>query len=217
MKAILETIKDNHLFEDIAVTELESLLNCLSYKTKKYKKDALVVMAGYIIDYIGIVISGSVKIIKEDIEGNTTILTELEQAEVFAEVFVCAEIAYSPVTIFACEETEILFLNYKRIITTCSTGCEYHTRLVENMLKLIARKNLLLNDKIEILSKRSTREKLLCFFDKNRGIARKFTIPYNREELASYLCVDRSAMSNELSKMRNEGLIRYNKNRFEIL
>jgi CRP-like cAMP-binding protein len=85
------------------------------------------------------------------------------------------------------------------------------------MLKLLAKKNLMLNQKIEILSKRTTKDKLTCYFDFIRGAAKRFTIPFNREELARYLCVDRSAMSSELCKMRDEGLIEFNKNEFFIL
>ncbi|MDR2898650.1 MAG: helix-turn-helix domain-containing protein [Spirochaetaceae bacterium] len=117
----------------------------------------------------------------------------------------------------AADTAEILFLDYRRIITSCSAACSFHTQLIENMLKLVARKNVLLNQKIEILSKRTTREKLLCFFDIHRGRAKRFTIPFNREELSQYLCVDRSAMSNELCKMRDEGLITFEKNLFEML
>ena len=97
-----------------------------------------------------------------------------------------------------------------------SSACPFHAKLIENMLGLLAKKNLMLNQKIEILSKRTTREKLLCFFDAQRGAAKRFTIPFNREELAHYLCVDRSAMSNELCKMRDEGLIKFQRNNFEV-
>ncbi len=107
-------------------------------------------------------------------------------------------------------------MDYKKIITTCACACHFHARLIENMLRLIARKNLILNQKLEIVSKRTTREKLMCFFDTQRGAAKRFTIPFNREELARYLCVDRSAMSNELCKMRDEGLISFHKNTFEL-
>ena len=216
MERIFEIIKNNPLFTGIGFGEFENIFKCLSIKTVDYQKDEVILLSGDPVNYVGIILSGSVQIIKEDIDGRITILTELGVSELFAEVFACAGIIYSPVTVLAVENTEILFMDYKKIITSCSSACLYHTRLIENMLKLVAHKNLMLNQKIEILSKRTTRDKLLTFFDTQRGMAKKFTIPYNREELAHYLCVDRSAMSNELCKMRDEGLIEFHKNTFEI-
>jgi CRP-like cAMP-binding protein len=163
------------------------------------------------------VLSGSARVIKEDENGNVMILTELAASELFGEAFACAGIEQSPVTVLAAEDSEILCIDYKKITSSCSSACGFHSKLIENMLKIIAEKNLLLNQKIEILSKRTTREKLLAFFDAQRGAAKKFSIPYNREELAHYLCVDRSAMSGELCKMRDEGLLKFHKNKFEIL
>ena len=217
MKKIFETVKNNPLFQGIAFSDFEHMLGCLSAKTANYKKDEIVLLSGNTINFVGLILSGAVRIIKEDMDGNSAIITDLAVSEIFGEVFACAGITQSPVTIEAAEDTEILFLDYKKIITTCSTSCPFHAALIENMLKLIAGKNLMLNQKIEILSKRTTREKLLCFFDARRGSARKFTVPFNREELAQYLCVDRSALSNELCKMRDEGIIRFQKNKFEII
>ena len=217
MKKIFETIKNNPLFQGIAFSDFERMFSCLSAKTACYKKGNVILLSGDAVNFVGLILSGGVKIIKEDDNGNYTILTELSISEMFGEVFACAGISQSPVTIQATDDVEILFIDYKKIITSCSSVCPFHTRLIGNMLKLIAQKNLMLNQKIDMLSKRTTREKLLCFFDFQRGAAKKFTIPFNREELARYLCVDRSAMSNELCKMRDEGLINFQKNRFEVL
>ena len=214
---ISETVLNSRLFSGISHDDLEKMLYCLSARAVKYKKDDFVLLAGDTTDFVGLIIDGGIRIIRDDQEGNSTILTELIKSEIFAEVFACAGISDSPVTIQATEATEVLWLNYRKIITVCGTNCLYHTKLVENMIQLLAEKNLLLNDKIEILSKRSTKDKLLCFFDKQRGTAKKFSVPYNREEMACYLCVDRSAMSNELSKMRKAGLIKFKGNTFEIL
>lgn len=217
MKKIFEAIKDNPLFNCIGYSDFEKMFQCIEARTQCYVKDEIVLLAGDTVNFVGVILSGGVKIIKEDAEGNTSILTDLSGSELFGEVFACAGIDHSPVTVQASEKSEILFINYKRIITTCSSACGFHSKLIENMLRLIAKKNLMLNQKIEILSKRTTKEKLLLFFDTQRGMAKKFVIPYNREELAHFLCVDRSAMSNELCKMRDEGIIRFNKNEFELL
>ena len=217
MKKVFEIAKNNPLFQGIAFSDFECMLGCLPTRTASYKKADIILLSGDTIDFVGLILSGAVKTIKEDTDGRITILTELAVSDVFGEAFACAGVTQSPVSIVAMEDTEVLFIDYKRIITSCTAACPFHAKLIENMLLLIARKNLALNQKIEILSKRTTREKLLYFFDAQRGAAGKFTIPFTREELAHYLCVDRSAMSNELGKMRDEGLIKYHKNSFEIL
>lgn len=216
MENIFGKIKNNPLFDGISFEDFESLLNCLTTKTVRYKKNEIILLSGDIVNFVGLVLSGGIKIIKEDKGGNITILTELSSSELFGEVFACAGIEYSPVTVQASEDCEILFIDYKRIAISCAASCPFHAKLIGNMLKLIAKKNLLLNQKNEILSKRTIRGKLLLFFDNQRGMARKFKIPYDREELANYLCVDRSSMSRELCKMRDEGLISFTKNKFEV-
>ena len=164
MKNIFEIIKSNPLFQGIPFSNFESMLSCLSGRTAAYKKNDVILLSGDTVNFVGLVLTGGVK-----------------------------------------------------IITSCTAACPFHANLIENMLKLLAHKNLMLNQKIEVLSKRTTKEKLMCFFDYQRGAAKKFTIPFSREEMAHYLCVDRSAMSNELCKMRDEGLIRFNRNEFEII
>ncbi|MCL1982352.1 MAG: Crp/Fnr family transcriptional regulator [Clostridiales bacterium] len=216
MKKVFEAATKNPLFQGIAFRDFENMLNCLSATRVCYKKDDVVLLSGDTVKFVGLVLSGSVQVIREDIDGRVMLLNELGVSEIFGEVFACAGVNHSPVTVQAKEDAEILLVNYKKIITSCTAACPFHTRLIENMLKLIAAKSLVLNQRIEILSKRTTREKLLAFFDMQRGAAKKFTIPFNREELAQYLCVDRSAMSSELSKMRNEGLMSFSKNAFEI-
>lgn len=217
MRRIFDAIKDNPLFIGIGYGDFEKMYHCIEARTQNYRKDDIILMSGDAVNSVGLILSGSIKIIKEDANGNATILTELAVSELFGETFAWVGVNHSPVTVQASEETEVLFINYKKIISVCSSTCGFHAKLIENMLRLIAKKNLLLNQKIDILSKRTTREKLLMFFDLQRGLAKKFTIPYNREEMARYLCVDRSAMSNELCKMRDQGLIHFNKNEFEIL
>ena len=217
MKKTFDAVKNNPLFAGIAFSDFENMLTCLSAKTVCYQKNDIILLTGDTVNFVGLVLSGYVQIIKEDAGGHIAILTELAVSDIFGEVFACAGVSHSPVTVQAAEDSEILFIDYKKIITSCTSACPFHTKLIENMLKLVAVKSLIMNQKIEILSKRTTREKLLTFFDIQRGMAKKFTIPYNREELAQYLCVDRSAMSNELCKMRDEGIIKFQKSTFEII
>ncbi len=215
MQKICEAVRHNPLFRGIE--ELEPMFDCLGAQTRLFARDAVILLAGDAALYVGIVVSGGVKIIKEDEEGNSAIITELGPSELFGEVFACAGVEHSPVTVVATQKSEILFIDYRKIIYTCASSCVFHNRLIENMLMLIARKTLMLNQKIEVLSKRTTREKIFSFFDVIRGGKRAFAVPYNREEMAQYLCVDRSALSAELGRMRDEGLIRFHKNEFELV
>ena len=217
MKKYFKTINNSSLFLGISTDDYEKLLHCLSARLAGYAKGDVILMSGDAIYNVGLVLDGRVTIVKEDIDGNSTILTEMSASDIFGEVFVCADVPHSPVTILASEDTQILYVDYKKIISTCRSACPFHIKLIENMLKIIADKTLMLNQKIEILSKRSIRKKLICFFDYQRGTADKFTIPYNREEMANYLCIDRSALSFELCKMRDENLIKFNRNSFETL
>lgn len=219
MKKYLKQLQNNELFNNFNLNDLESILNCLSAKVNYYKKKDLIIQQGTHIHYVGIVLSGGIQIIKEDIEGNINILSHLGINDIFAEAFAYADIYECPITVQATDNCEIMFIDCKRIIKTCNNACVFHWNLIENMLSMIARKNIMLNQKMEILSKRTTREKLLAFFNTQVQMnhSKKFSIPYNREGLAFYLCVDRSALSRELSNMRDEGLLKFNKNEFEIL
>ena len=217
MNQLFDVIRQNPLLDGIAYEDYEAMSRCIDARTRRFDKGDIILLAGDPLNQIGLILSGSVIISREDVNGNTAIQAELRAPELFAEVFACAGIDHSPVTVQASEKAEILFINYRKIINTCSSACGFHARMIENMLLLIAKKTLLLNQKIDILSKRTTRERILSFLDAHRGEANKFVIPFNREEMARYLCVDRSAMSNELGKMRDEGLIRFHKNEFELL
>jgi len=219
MKRYLKQLQKNALFKNFDMHDLESILKCLSANVDSYNKKDVVLLQGDHVHFVGIVLSGSIQIIKEDMEGNINILAYLGVNDIFAETFACADIYECPVTVQAIEDCEILFIDYKRIIKTCHKSCIFHSRLIENMLSLIAKKNITLSQKIEILSKRTIREKILAFFNTQIQMthSKKISIPYNREGLANFLCVDRSALSRELCNMSDEGLIKFAKNEFEIL
>lgn len=215
----LETIKKCPLFADIRDSQLETLLNCLTAVTRTYSKDEFVFMAENKASSVGIVLTGGVYIIQEDFWGNRTIIAHIEPAGMFGEAFSCAGTDKLPVSVVAASESEVMMIDYRKIVTSCSSACVFHTQLIKNMLSIIARKNIMLTRKIEHLSMRTTREKLLSFLSTQAVQAKSsiVKIPFNRQELADYLCVDRSALSRELSLMQHEGLLRYEKNRFELL
>lgn len=215
----IETIKKCPLFTDISDNQLETLLNCLTAVLRTYSKDEFIFMAENKASSVGVVLSGGVYVIQEDFWGNRTIIAHIEQVGMFGEAFSCAGTDKLPVSVVAVENSEVMLIDYRKIVTSCSSACVFHTQLIKNMLRIIAEKNIMLTRKMEHLSKRTTREKLLSYLSSQAVRLKSGTlqIPFNRQELADYLCVDRSALSRELGLMQNEGLIRYEKNRFELL
>lgn len=207
------------LFEKIAQKDLESILNCLQAKKKTYQKEEIIQRAGEKIQQIGLIVSGKVKISRDDFYGNSSLLDEIGEGNIFGEVFLCMEIQESPVTVIAISNCEILFLNFNQMLFTCDNQCPFHTQLIKNMLKIIAQKTLMQNLKIDILSKKGIRERIqtYLFYEMKKAKTTTFEIPFNRKKLAEFLCVDRSALSNELSKMQKEGFILFKKNKFKIL
>lgn len=207
------------LFRGLDPGDLKSLVNCLGAFSRSYDKGEAVLTAGSRIDHVGIALSGSIQIVRDDIAGNRTILTNIGEFELFAEVFACSSEDTVPISAYALEESTVMWIQFRKIITTCSSACVFHTKLIENMMRLMADKNLMLNRKLDYLSKRSIREKLTAYLlsqaEQQNNLL--FTIPFSRNELADYLCIDRSALSRELGKMKAEGLIDYYLDQFKIL
>lgn len=218
MKKYVPILKTSPLFFHIEEDNISDMLTCLSARKKSLRKEEYIWTAGDQITQVGIVLSGSVHIIKEDYWGNRSILAKLVPGEIFGESFAFAGIDKSPVSVATYEPTEILLVSTKKIITACPNTCPHHASLIDNMLKIMADKNRMLTQKIELLIKRTTREKLLSYLSVQAVSenSSSFHIPFNRQELADYLSVDRSAMSNELCKLRNEGLLTFRKNHFEL-
>jgi len=219
MQKYLEILKKLSLFDGISEDNVGALLSCLSAKTVHYEKNRYIYLSGENFEGMGIVLSGNVQVVKEDYFGNRLIIAELGEAELFGETFACADIKTLPVSVFATTDSDILFIDYRKLISPCSNSCSFHSKLIYNMLRIVAMKNIMLNEKIEVMSKRSTREKLTAYLSAEAQKTKNssFTIPFNRQELADYLSVERSAMSAELSRMRDDGLLEFDKNRFELL
>lgn len=206
------------LFTGIAELELDRLLLCLRAVTKEYCKGEYILYAGDPVTKIGLILSGSVQILREDEAGEKEIVSELSMGGLFAETLCCAGVKSSPVSVLSAHETQVMFLDYKKVLKTCPSSCSFHSALIQNLLQVMARKNMMLHDKINLLSKKTTREKLISYFHQqslNTG-TNVVTIPFNREELADYLSINRSAMSRELSNMKKEGLIHFDKNHFHL-
>ena len=219
MEQYLNILTRSPLFSDMAEDEILSVLKCLTAHVKSYKKGAFLFHSGDSTDAIGFVLEGCVTIIKEDCWGNSTILSQAVSGQLFGEVYACILGETMQVSVTASTDTQVLFLKVQKMLHTCSSTCPFHTRLIQNLLSVIAHKTLELTRKMEHLSRRTTRGKLLSYLSVQALTAgsNQFAIPFTRQELADYLTVDRSAMSHELCKLRDEGILSFHKNQFTLL
>ena len=197
------------LFTGITEVDLDAMLQCLDSRSREISKGCPVFLEGEPARWVGVVLSGAVQVVREDFYGNRSIIAMLESGDLFGEVFACAGIETLPVSVFAARDSRVLLLDCKRVLTVCTNACQFHNQLVRNLLQVTARKNMLLNQKIQFMSKKTTREKLLAYLSeqaKRNGNA-AFSIPLDRQALADYLGVERSAMSAELGKLRRDGVL----------
>ncbi len=211
-------LSETPLFFGGTEVEAKAMLHCLGSYEKKYEKGEYIYHSGDMVTHMGLVLSGGVLIEHNDMWGNKSILRQGGAGHIFAETY--AGVADQPmlVSVVATEDTQILFLDASKVMTTCPTACPHHTRLIRNVLQILIERNLELSQKILHTSSRSIRGRLLSYLSEQvtRQGGYQISIPFNRQQLADYLGVDRSAMSAELSKMGRDGLISYRKNRFTI-
>ncbi len=219
MEQYYPVIKNCALFRRIEEKEFGHLMKCLGAQVKSFQAEEYVFLAGDEINFIGIVLSGRIEIMKENLSGNKHIVAILEAADMFAEGIVCTVKRISPVTVRVKEDARILCIPYERVIKSCGNVCEYHSNLVQNMMVVLGEKNVNLNRKLELLTLKGMREKIASFLINeagNRGSS-MFQIMLNRNELADYLNVSRTSMCRELARMKDEGLIDYYGNSFKIV
>lgn len=214
----LTILNKTALFRGFDEGELTDALGCLAPSIKHFARDEVIFPLDAAITTFGIVLSGTVHVEQNDYWGNRRILTVLGPGEMFAEAFCFAKTKRLPVDVYAARPTSAIFFDHSRILGRWEGGCGYHQRLTENLVTILAQKNTGLVQKVETLTRRTTREKLLTYFSARarQQNSNSFTIPLNRQELADYLAVDRSAMSTELSRMQNDGLITFEKNKFTL-
>ena len=215
MENYFDVLKIVGLFRGIGATELTTMLKCLGAEIRDVSRNEIVLLTGDKPQYVGIVLIGQLHIVREDYDGNRSLIAAVTPGEIFAEALCCAGIPESPVTVVPDIDSTIMLLSFSRILHTCPNSCAYHTKLIENMLRLIANKNLQLQSRMEVVSIKSIRAKVMRYLESfvpSQG--RNITIPFNREQMADFLYVERSALSHELSKMKKDGLIDYRKNTF---
>ena len=219
MKKYLKILKKCRLFETIDEESLLRMLTCLGAETVSFDKRDTVFAEGVEAKSIGVVLKGELESVRYDYNGNKSIINKIDAPEIFGEAFACAEAKSLPISIIAKESSEVMLIDCAHILHTCSNNCGFHQQLIYNLMKDLALKTLFFHERIEVTSQRSTREKLLTYLDivSKQKNSKKFTIPFNRQELADYLEVDRSGLSAEISKMRKEGILESNKNYFKLL
>ena len=218
MEEILSKV-NSPLFDGVSPEDRKTMLGCIGYHIGTFRKGDIVAFEGENLKHIGIVLSGSVDMVKEDLWGNKTMLVRVRRDDLFGETFACGSDNLSVVTFLVSGDAQILFIPFNRVMHSCTMACVFHHRLIENMVSIIANKNRDLMRKVEVVSKRTIREKILAYLSIQAQVqeSRYFEIPLGRVELAEYLCVDRSALTRELVKMKQDGLIDYDRNCFRIL
>lgn len=219
MKEFHEILKKCNLFDDISDDELESALACLGAKVETFEKGRTIFAEGEPAKYVGIALEGSAQIVRNDYYGNRSIVAVIEPPHIFGESFACAEVKSLPIDVISVKESIVMLIESKRITSPCNNACSFHSKLISNLLKAVAQKNLEFNRRIEITSKRTTRDKLMTYLliQAKMNSSSSFAVPFDRQALADYLEVDRSGLSAEISKLRHEGIIECKKSRFTLL
>ena len=218
MKKYLPILRRCALFRHIDEDSLLTMLGCLGAKVALFDKKYTVFAEGSAAHHIGVVLSGSIQIVRVDLEGNRSILAELGEADSFGEAFACAGVEALPVAVIANEPAEVMLLDCRHILHTCENRCGFHQQLIFNLMQELAAKVMDFHQKIEVISRRTTREKLLTYLQiqaKEQG-SNRFTIPFDRQELADYLEVERSGLSAEISKLRAEGVLDSHRKEFVL-
>ena len=206
MEKYLPILKSSPFFKGLSDSEILSVLHCVNAATISKKRNSYVFRAGDSTEVMGLVVSGSVLVIQEDLWGHRNILSKCCAGDFFGEPYAASPGSVLNISVIAEEDCEILFLNVQRLLVSCPAACEHHQKLIRNLVRVLANKLLIFNDKITHVGKRTTVRQSSLSFD----------IPFNRQQLADYLCIDRAAMSAELSKLQKEGLIKTNRNHFEL-
>ena len=218
MQEFYGTLSNCALFAGIRMEDLTAMLECIGGRVLRASKDQPIFREGDPASHVGMVLTGAVRLEREDFYGNRSILAHIGPAELFGETYACAGVAALPISIVADVDSQLLLMDCRRITTTCSSACSFHSRIIYNLLRLVAEKNLMFDQKIQITSQRTTREQLIAYLLNQAKLqnTNAFSIPYDRQELADYLEVDRSGLSAEISKLRREGIVESERNFFRL-
>ena len=216
MEKYFDLLCRTSLFQGIARQELSSLLSCLQANVVTAEKGAPVFLEGDPAGFIGLVLSGSVQIVRDDYYGTRSVISHAGPGELFAEAYACSSVEVMPVSGYALVRSEMMLFSCRKMLTVCSNACLFHNQLVKNLLQVVAQRNVILSRKIQFMSQKTTRQKLMAYLSDQakRSGSPEFTIPFDRQALADYLGVERSAMSAEISKLQKDGVLTTHGSRF---
>ena len=218
MEQYLPILKRTKLMVGVAEDEIRSMLQCLDARLHRYRKGEYVFRQGEHIQHITVLAEGELHLQRDDYWGNRTIIQRIAEGEMFGEAYIAPDSGVILNDVVAADDSTVILFDVNRILTTCSNACRFHSMVMQNLFFAISEKNRALVQKLGHMSQRTTREKLISYLSdeaKKQGTG-SFAIPFNRQQLADFLSVDRSAMSNELCKMRDEGLLTFEKNHFSL-
>ena len=214
----IPSIKRSELFAGISEDDIQQMLVCFNAKKKKYEEGQIIFSGGEKINQMGIVLSGRVYMESNDITGNKSIIRELVVGDILGDLYALSRDGRLIFDAVAHKDAELLFIDVDKVMTPCAKACTRHLTTMKNLLTELAGKACTLDRKLSHMSMRTTREKLMSYLteEAKQQKSNKVTIQFNRQELADYLCVDRSAMSKELHRMKRDGLIDFSGNTFFI-
>lgn len=209
MEKYFDLLSANPLFQGIDREDLGLLLGCLQARVAQVSKGAPVFLEGDPAGFMGIVLYGSIQIVQDDYYGKRSVLGQREAGQIFAETYACSRTEQMPVSGYALKDSAVMLFSCRKMMTVCVNACRFHNMLVQNLLQVVAQESLQLGQKIRFMSCKTTREKLMAYLleEAKKAGSSQFTIPFDRQALADYLGVERSAMSVELSKLRDDGVL----------
>ena len=218
MEKYIPVLKNTRLFSGAGEEDIRAMLGCMQARLCRFDKNEYVLRQGERIDTVMVLAEGRLHIQSSDYWGNCSIIGIVEPGEMFGEGYAAPESGPVMNDVLAVEDSAVIFMDIKKIITVCRNACKFHSITVQNLFFAISEKNRKLVRKLGYMSRRSTREKLIAYLsdESKRQSSSSFSIPFNRQQLADFLSVDRSAMSGELCRMRDEGLLEFEKNRFKL-
>ncbi|MCI8341750.1 MAG: Crp/Fnr family transcriptional regulator [Firmicutes bacterium] len=207
------------LFDGITPDEYEKMLACFESSEKSFKHGEIVCDCSKEASRVGIICSGRALMIRIDLDGNRTILETLEEGNIFGETLAFSSGSKDSIFVACQNDCSVLFLDYEYITKRCQNACFHHTLLVRNLFRMISEKLLLMSGRVEVLSQRTIRGKLMCYFNLTASAHGKnsFELPFSVTALADYICTDRSAMMREIKNLKNEGIIEMNRRSVKLL
>lgn len=214
-----EVIGKSVLFKDNSKADLQSLLSCLGARKKAFARGSVVLQEGEKITSVGLLLSGAAHIERCDYWGNRHIVSAILPSDIFGEGYAAVPGSVMDVSVQTDADSCVLFLNLTRMLHMCSSACHFHTRLIDNLVLLLARRNLMLNEKLTYITQHTLRDKILAYLSAEsvRQHSSYFDIPFDRQQLADFLNAERSALSGELSRLKKDGIIDYQRNHFHLI